>query len=77
MNISPNPFQDILVVEVDNDSLFPANLELSNMAGEIVYSHRITTNKTIIDTSNLNRGLYAVSLIHDKKECFREMMMHH
>ncbi len=75
MNISPNPFYEIIVVEVDNDDLFPANLELANMAGEIVYSHRITTNKTIIDTSNLSRGLYAVSLIHDKRECFREMMM--
>lgn len=76
MNISPNPFADILVVEVDNDNYFPANLELANMQGEVIYTHRITTNKTIIDTSNLVRGLYAVSLVHDKHEVFREMMMH-
>jgi hypothetical protein len=76
MTISPNPFTDILVVEVDNDNFLPANLELANMVGEVVYTHRITTNNTIIDTSNLLRGLYAVSLIHDKREVFREMMMH-
>ncbi|MFO0359059.1 MAG: hypothetical protein ACK50N_01035 [Flavobacteriales bacterium] len=65
--IGPNPFDEILIVELSEGQNFPVDLIATNPATDQVFRDRIFTSKKIVDTSNFPPGLYQYVLKHDDK----------
>ena len=64
-NIFPNPNNGILNISLANSS-GKQTIEIKNIIGQTVYS-KITSNSTsnTINLSNINKGIYTVSLINE------------
>lgn len=60
MQVSPNPFSDILTIELKKDVLKDVSLQIVNLQGLIEYFIEINTNKTLIDLVNLKVGTYYI-----------------
>ncbi len=69
----PNPVKDQLTLDLAVDRTGPANITLSDFSGIIVLNDRIEMeegiNKIQFDTSDLEEGMYFIS-IHHKKDVF-------
>ena len=62
----PNPTTGIINVEYTSET--PVQFDVINMLGENVFSQNTNnTKKTIIDLSNLNKGLYFLQMVTDSK----------
>jgi hypothetical protein len=75
MQVGPNPFNEMLIVEMSEGAQFPVDLIMKNKAGEEVLHHRIFTFKCVIDTWSIAPGLYTVYIIDDEREIYREMFV--
>ncbi len=64
----PNPVKNELTLDLSVDQKGPANFTLSNFAGKVVMNDRIEmekgVNKMQIDMSNLEAGMYFISIQH-------------
>jgi hypothetical protein len=63
-NVSPNPSNGQFKVQIDAENA-RFNLSVRNMIGQVVYNEDISVNNTLtknIDLSNLDKGIYFVSL---------------
>ena len=64
--IIPNPATDVLTINVDNVIGDELNIELSNIAGQIVVTRKIAefngTAKEDIDVNELTEGVYFVKV---------------
>lgn len=58
IKLYPNPATDILNISVE----VTADLEVINIAGQVVLSTSVDAQNTTIDISNLNRGMYFVKI---------------
>ena len=58
IKLYPNPAQDMLNVTVK----VAADLQVINIAGQVVLSTSVDAQNTTIDISNLNRGMYFVKI---------------
>ncbi len=63
--IGPNPFDEILIVELSEGQNFPVDLIATNTATDQLFRDRIFTSKKIVDTSNFPPGLYQYVLKHE------------
>lgn len=61
ISIYPNPVQDILNIDTDENSL----VKVYDVTGKIIFSNKIENNK--INISHLIPGLYTIQVISDKK----------
>jgi hypothetical protein len=67
MNITPNPFTDILIVDLIEADNFPVDLIILDTNEKEVYRNRIFTTKKIIDVSNVKEGTYRITMLDDGK----------
>jgi len=62
----PNPTTGIINVEYSSKT--PVQFDVINMLGKNVFSQNTNnTEKTTIDLSNLNKGIYFLQMITDSK----------
>jgi PKD repeat protein len=61
VKVFPNPVQKILNVNIDH-ATSETELKLFNMIGEVVYSAKISGNKTSIDVSSFSKGIYTLAV---------------
>ena len=62
--IYPNPVSTILNIN-SNDTKVITTLRITNVLGQIVFSKTNANNQKVIDVSNLNSGLYILSINSD------------
>jgi hypothetical protein len=63
--LSPNPFDTILISQLDEGVAMPVDLIIRDSDNQAVLHDRIFTVKKIIQTSELNRGLYRVTMTNE------------
>ncbi len=61
-NVYPNPVNDVLVIENDGN----VQITISDLSGKIVKSIASTGNKTSINTEDLSKGNYFVTISNEK-----------
>jgi hypothetical protein len=66
--IYPNPFQDVLEVNVKGQG--EATLELTDLRGRVVSSTPYYFNPVQLNTSQLQKGLYLCRIIQNGKQMF-------
>ena len=66
ISLYPNPVYDKLFVVIPND-IENAQVEIMNIAGQIIISQNYTNNKFYVNTTELSQGLYIASIIIDGK----------
>ncbi|MCK4661956.1 MAG: PKD domain-containing protein, partial [Bacteroidales bacterium] len=66
ISLYPNPVNDKLFIEIPN-GIENAQVEIMNIAGQIILSQNFTNNKFYINTTELIQGLYIASIIIDGK----------
>jgi|JI6StandDraft_1071083.scaffolds.fasta_scaffold116974_2 arabinogalactan endo-1,4-beta-galactosidase len=64
LTIYPNPVSTILNIN-SNDTKVITTLKITNVLGQIVFSKTNANNQKVIDVSNLNSGLYILSINSD------------
>jgi hypothetical protein len=64
----PNPAQNELEIVYEADFTKPQQLQITNLLGELVFQMQIQTKKQKIDISNLNDGVYFVSIKNSQNE---------
>ena len=66
VSIYPNPATDVLTINVDNVIGDELNIELSNIAGQVVFTRSLSefngTAKEDIDVNDLTEGVYFVKV---------------
>lgn len=67
-SIYPNPFQDVLEVNVQGKG--EATLELTDLTGHVVSSSPYYFNPVQLNTSQLQKGLYLCRIIQNGKQVF-------
>ena len=60
IELHPNPVTDKLVLKTSNQ-MIGANYSIYDYTGKIIYSGIITSQNTIINTSDLNSGIYLIN----------------
>ena len=73
-SISPNPVTNSTVEITLNSEVASAQLEVYNMAGQLMVTKQIQT-KTSINVSGFNSGLYMVNVVYDNGEHQIEKMI--
>ena len=63
--LSPNPFDTILISQLDEGVAMPVDLVIHDSDNQSVLRDRIFTVKKIIQTSELNPGLYRVTMTNE------------
>jgi hypothetical protein len=58
----PNPFSDIIVVQSDEQGI----VKITDINGKIIFVSTINSGKTTIDSSELLKGIYVVSIENGK-----------
>lgn len=68
INVSPNPFNVYTTIELSELNNKTKRLELFDVNGKIVKTiNKITTNKIVIERSNLKNGIYIFKITDDEK----------
>ena len=65
LRLYPNPFQEVLSIELINDSFDNAYMLIFNTLGQEVAYHKITSSKNQIDVADLEKGSYVVHVLGD------------
>ncbi len=60
--LSPNPFDTILISQLDEGTALPVDLVIRDATNAIVLRDRIFTIKKIIQTTELSAGLFHISM---------------
>lgn len=78
MRISPNPFEDVLSVELPQNSgeQQPQNIQLFDLQGKVVYEQRVENGANLlqISTAQLASGLYMVRLETNDQVVIRKVV---
>jgi len=69
INIYPNPVSDVLTIEglYNNSSVQDKNYQITNLLGEIVREGNITSDKHVINTEQLTKGVYVILIGNESK----------
>tara|TARA_B100000579_G_scaffold209891_1_gene171439 strand:+ start:539 stop:2287 length:1749 start_codon:yes stop_codon:yes gene_type:complete len=63
INIYPNPATDFIEIKMDESSFKSTYLEIFNVIGDLVYTHKITDTSSRLDISILQQGLYDLHFV--------------
>jgi len=63
----PNPVQDYLILNIE-DTLKDLSYKLIDTNGRLLTSDKITEKSTSLPMNNIEKGVYFVKIIQDKKE---------
>jgi hypothetical protein len=69
----PNPTDGIFNIEVDK-SYLNTTAQIYDVLGKVVFEQKITTQKSIFDLSNLNKGTYIVSITNEAGVTYRSKL---
>jgi len=69
----PNPAQGFITIQIKY-SVKPTVAEIYDIAGRKVYSGKFETNQATIDLSNLDPGMYFISLCENGKKSFGKII---
>ena len=74
-NVTPNPFEDILTIDLGSEVRGRIRVEIYSLSGQMVFSKSENTASSIdIDLSGKTSGLYTGKIISDGKiSVFRAM----
>lgn len=65
ISIYPNPTQHTLTLDVGNNLLIQARVEMIDLLGKSVMNHTISSTKTQLDLSHLSNGIYFVKFTNE------------
>ncbi len=65
----PNPVADELTIEINADANFAYTI--TDALGKVVSQNKLTDDKTVINTSNLNNGFYVLSILNEKENVLK------
>lgn len=71
INIYPNPFVDLLTIQLNSKNYFNPKIELLDLYGKIIESENIVSDISRIHTSYLVPGMYLVSIIESDRIIYR------
>ncbi len=74
IKIYPNPTRGLLNIDVKDFST-TAQLTITNLLGKILYSKKIQTTTTTIDTSTFTKGIYFVTLEDGTKKSTKKVIV--
>jgi hypothetical protein len=63
--LSPNPFDAILISQLVEGVAMPVDLVIRNSDSQVVLRDRVFTVKRIIQTSELNPGLFHITMTNE------------
>lgn len=68
ISIYPNPTTDKLNIDINTDLVNNAKISIVDALGKLVISETLTSEKTVIRTTNLDTGIYFVRIISNNTE---------
>lgn len=71
---SPNPVRGNITIEIKQSNL-ESTLRIHNVLGKIVYSQKLVTTKTIINTEKFSKGVYFVSIEKNNSKTTKKMIV--
>lgn len=71
---SPNPVRGNITIEIKQSNL-ESTLRIHNVLGKIVYSQKLVTTKTIINTEKFSKGVYFVSIEKNNSKTTQKMIV--
>jgi len=77
-NLAPNPAQDVVNVKINNAGAAPTKVVITNSIGQLVYQHNnvdAKLNNLNISTSNLEKGVYFVTVIQNDKTFTKKLVV--
>jgi len=72
INIYPNPTTDAITVELKTKTKQGGMVEIKDVLGQVVYSSKINTAKTVIDIGGFAKGVYFVEVGNERKKIVKE-----
>ncbi|NNE25523.1 MAG: T9SS type A sorting domain-containing protein, partial [Saprospiraceae bacterium] len=79
-NIYPNPAQDFITLTIESDNGFDAEVSMFSMEGKLLTTKGIQVNGkrelVVLNTSNLNEGMYVVQLNTGSQVFTKKVMIH-
>ena len=75
VKITPNPFKESVVVELNEMVVDNCKIEIFNVLGQIINKQTILNNTTTIDMSKYNKGMYLLRIFKDDKIIMTEKMI--
>lgn len=61
INIYPNPVSEKIIIDLNSN--YPANFELTNITGRIIFNKIIIQSQEAISTNSINEGIYLYRII--------------
>lgn len=61
-SIYPNPSSSVFFIELEKINQDNITLEITNVTGTVLYSQKVTTSNTIINTDSFSKGIYFLSI---------------
>jgi hypothetical protein len=74
ISLYPNPCKGILTVDLEYTGS-PFQYSITNTSGAVVFTGQITSNRQLIDISNLPKGVYIISLCLTEKTVTKKIIM--
>jgi len=75
IRITPNPFKEFIVVDMNDTFVNNCRIEILNILGQILHKQTILNNSTKIDMSKYEKGVYFVKLFKNDKIIMTEKIM--
>ncbi len=63
VSISPNPANDILLVNFNEKQILPVELSIMNLSGSIVFTYILDKKSNQLDIANVSQGMYFIRII--------------
>ncbi len=67
LNVFPNPANNLITVQIPNDSLNSAYAEIFDISGKILIKQKLTSESLNIDVSLLSNGIYLIKVKTDNQ----------
>ena len=68
ISIYPNPVSSELNVSLESSLINTSSIELYDMIGNLVMTHKVTSNITTLSFSSLAKGIYTIRVISDNNQ---------
>lgn len=60
--IYPNPFDDYTTLQFNNDDIVNTVLQITDLAGKIIYTQNITSTSVLLNTTSFAKGIYLLNV---------------
>jgi len=75
IRITPNPFKELIVVELNDMFVINCKIEIFNLLGQLVHKQIILDNTTNIDMSKYYKGIYLLKFFKDDNIVMTEKLI--